>query len=136
MHCAYIPRGTSRSLQTDFDSSKDPDGKAAAHRRKRSEQRRRDRDDLGKLWGRPGNTTEECVSMSSAGPSRRSHRWPVTPIKVARVAAGLLQSDVAAAAGSTTTRISLLERGLVQATPQEAERLSAAIERLAPGSRS
>jgi transcriptional regulator with XRE-family HTH domain len=69
--------------------------------------------------------------MSSAAPSCRSHRWPVTPIKVARVAAGLLQSDVAAAAGSTTTRISLLERGLVQATPQEAEHLSAVIERIA-----
>ena len=50
-------------------------------------------------------------------------------LKIARIKAGLLQLEVARLSGLGNTRISKIERGWIEPTPEETERLRAAIAR-------
>lgn len=76
--------------------------------------------------------------MSASRPTfpRRVHRYPAAPCKIERVKVGAHLHEVAYAAGITATRLSLVERGLAQPTPEESKALDAVLTRIAQEPRS
>ena len=69
------------------------------------------------------------TTCPSSQPDRRlpQPRRPVSPLKVARVAAGLLQAELADAAGVTELQVSRLERGMCDPRLRTAQRLAAVL---------